>query len=330
MNTNPKPLFLFSLPRSGSTLVQRLLAAHHDIATATEPWILLPYLYTLKNKGIYAEYSHWRLREAIEDFCLEFPNGKNDYLDEIKEFILNLYAKATKNKEKYFLDKTPRYHLIIEEIINLFPDGKFIILWRNPLAVIASLIETFGRGYWNLYDYQVDLFDGLENLIANYQKYPDRIHAVRYEDIVANPEQECQRMFANLNLSFNAEIVENLDRVQLKGIYGDRTGVKQYQSVSDRSLEKWKSILNNPIRKAWCRQYLQWIGNERLALMGYKMEQLMEQLNTAPLSMENVPSDLKKIIFDRLNASMEYNTFQSRVKTVKKSQSWWKLEAPYS
>ncbi|MBA3701438.1 MAG: sulfotransferase [Rubrobacteraceae bacterium] len=42
------PLFLLSLPRSGSTLAQRFLAAHDAIATASEPWILLPYFYTLR------------------------------------------------------------------------------------------------------------------------------------------------------------------------------------------------------------------------------------------------------------------------------------------
>jgi hypothetical protein len=45
MSARPTPLFLLSLPRSGSTLAQRILAAHAGIATTSEPWILLPYLY---------------------------------------------------------------------------------------------------------------------------------------------------------------------------------------------------------------------------------------------------------------------------------------------
>jgi hypothetical protein len=45
MSARPTPLFLLSLPRSGSTLAQRILAAHGGIATTSEPWILLPYLY---------------------------------------------------------------------------------------------------------------------------------------------------------------------------------------------------------------------------------------------------------------------------------------------
>src|SRR5688500_15750036 len=66
--TPPTPLFLLSLPRSGSTLAQRILAAHEAIATASEPWILLPYLYTLRERGAYAEYNHRVLVRAVEDF----------------------------------------------------------------------------------------------------------------------------------------------------------------------------------------------------------------------------------------------------------------------
>ena len=78
MSARPTPLFLFSLPRSGSTLAQRILAAHGGIATTSEPWILLPYLYTLRDNGIYAEYNHRSLISAIEDFYEMLPGGRED------------------------------------------------------------------------------------------------------------------------------------------------------------------------------------------------------------------------------------------------------------
>src|SRR3712207_7451790 len=80
--TKLTPLFLFSLPRSGSTLAQRILAAHEPIATASEPWILLPYLYTLREHGVYAEYNHRILVQAVEDFCAVLPGGRDDYRSE--------------------------------------------------------------------------------------------------------------------------------------------------------------------------------------------------------------------------------------------------------
>jgi len=49
------PIFIFSLPRSGSTLMERILATHPAVGTASEPWILLPFLYTRIRDGVYAE-----------------------------------------------------------------------------------------------------------------------------------------------------------------------------------------------------------------------------------------------------------------------------------
>ncbi|MFV1990599.1 MAG: sulfotransferase, partial [Acidimicrobiales bacterium] len=48
-----RPAFLLSLPRSGSTLLQRLLGAHSMVATVAEPWLLIPPLYALRDEGVY-------------------------------------------------------------------------------------------------------------------------------------------------------------------------------------------------------------------------------------------------------------------------------------
>jgi hypothetical protein len=70
------PIFLLSLPRSGSTLVQRVLAAHDGVATAAEPWILLPQIYALRTEGAYAEYGHALATRAIGDFARNLDGGE--------------------------------------------------------------------------------------------------------------------------------------------------------------------------------------------------------------------------------------------------------------
>ena len=99
-----RPIFLFSLPRSGSTLLQRMLATHAEIATATEPWFLLPYLYTLRENGAYAEYGHSTMVAAIRDLCDDLPNGRADYLAQVRQLALGLYENLT-STETYFLDR---------------------------------------------------------------------------------------------------------------------------------------------------------------------------------------------------------------------------------
>src|SRR5215217_1222403 len=133
-----KPIFIFSLPRTGSTLLQRVLSAHNEVSSVAEPWVLLPLLYSLRKNGAYSEYGNNLMVSAVEDFCSELPNGRDDYLFEIRECVLRLYQKVSKSSDSpsYFLDKTPRYHLVADDIVQMFPDGKFILLWRHPLSVI--------------------------------------------------------------------------------------------------------------------------------------------------------------------------------------------------
>jgi Sulfotransferase family len=303
MTSNPKPLFLFSLPRSGSTLFQRILASHEKISTVSEPSILLPYLYTLRTTGIYAEYGHKLVVEAIEDFTHQLPNGMGDYLAELGAFALRLYAKAAKKDAVYFLDKTPRYHLVVQDVIRMFPEGKFIFLWRNPLAIAASMTETWGTpDKWKLHTAEVDLFAGLANLVATYEIHASKVCALRYEDLLINPEDQCRRIFAYLDLSFNPELLSRFGNVQLDGRQGDREGMQWYQTLSKEPLNKWKRVFNNPIRKAWCSRYLRWIGRERLKVMGYDLDQLMDDLNRTPSSMRWIALDLVRFPYCALRS----------------------------
>jgi hypothetical protein len=292
LSTEPTPLFLLSLPRSGSTLAQRILAAHEAIATASEPWVLLPYLYTLRERGVYAEYNHRVLVRAVEDFCDVLPHGREDYVGEIRELALRLYRKASPAGTRYFLDKTPRYHLVSDEIIAAFPEGRYLLLWRNPLAVVASLIETWSAGKWNLYRFKVDLFDGIENLFRTYEDHEDRVHAVRYEALITRPQEIWGGVFRYLGLPFDGSVLSRFGDVELAGRWGDHSGAERYAGMSREPLEGWKRVLNNPVRKAWCRRYLRWIGRERLAVMGYDLDALTAELDAVPMSYRRVGSDL--------------------------------------
>jgi hypothetical protein len=291
MIVEPTPIFILSLPRSGSTLAQRILAAHEPIATASEPWILLPYLYTLQEQGIYAEYSHRALVQAVKDFCAVLPDGRSDYVAEIRRFALRLYGRASPEGTRYFVDKTPRYHLISDEIATAFPDGKYIFLWRNPLAVVASIMETWANGKWNLYRFKVDLFEGVENLTRTFERYGERAHAVQYEALIANPEETWGGVFRYLDMTFDRSALERFGSVELTGRWGDHSGTQKYTKVSADPLEGWRRTLNNPIRKEWCRRYLRWIGRDRLAMMGYDLDALMADLDALPTSFRRVGSD---------------------------------------
>jgi hypothetical protein len=291
MGNELKPLFLFSLPRSGSTLCQRILGAHHDIGTAYEPFILLPFLYSLREKGVYSEYYHEHAAIGIQDFCSEFPNGVNDYLAEMRNFVLRLYKKAANENVKYFLDKTPYYSWIVEDIIRLFPEGKFIFLWRNPLSIVSSIMESWNGGRWNLYKHDMYLYEGLDNLISAYQNYAQISVQIRYEDVITNPILEWQRVFNYLELEFDPEQLRRFSDIKFNARLATDPDLKKYTALSQEPLQKWREILANPIRKIWCRRYLRWIGRERLSLMGYDLDELLAELDVAHSTLRFMASD---------------------------------------
>ena len=296
----PKPLFIFSLPRSGSTLLQRILAADSRIASVAEPWVLLPFIYALREQGVRAEYSHYWANFALKDLIRELPNGKQDYLSVVGAAMRELYRQAAKNKDaRYFLDKTPRYALIADEIIETFPDGKFVFLWRNPLAIVSSMVETWGGGQWDVSMCEIDLFDGMVNLIDSYQAHAAVALSVRYEDFLQLPEQGLSRIAEYLELDLDPCVLKNFSQVHFSGELVDPTGVRNYRAVDTAPLEKWKAVINNPLRKRWCRRYLNWLGEERLRIMGYDLNKLMHELDSVEVTLRNLPRDVMRMFNPR-------------------------------
>jgi len=307
-----KPIFIFSLPRSGSTLLQRILATSEDISTKSEPWILLPFLYALKEKGVYAEYSHFGVYKALQDLCKEMPNGEEDYLHAVRTAMLQIYDTLSGENEKYFLDKTPRYTLIANELEKTFPDDKFIYLWRNPLSIVASIVETFYDGKWKIFHSKVDLYDGMENLLSTFETHSGRRFAIKYEDLVVDPESSLVRLERYLNLEDSLNL-DTFSTVKLKGLMGDPTGIKKYRSISTKSLDGWKSIISNPWRKHWCRRYLEWIGEERLSFMGYELKELLAELDRAPNRWMGVVPDFFYSLYGELYCFFEFKIIKDKI-----------------
>ncbi|MGA2455492.1 MAG: sulfotransferase [Solirubrobacteraceae bacterium] len=291
-----QPIFIFSVPRSGSTLVQRIIAAHDEVATVSEPWLVLPYAYTLRRHGVSAEYQHPLMVDAITDFCSELPAMEEDYRSALRECILGLYEKAASSEARYFLDKSPPYCLVSEEIMSLFPEAKCIFLWRNPLSIVASIIETWEP--WRPTLFREDLFIGLPRLVSAYTAASSRAHSVRFEDLVGGDQCQWSALMDYIGIPFQRDTLHSFSEVKLSGRMGDPTGRRQYSSLSSEPEQKWRRTLANPLRMEWARRYLNFLGSARLATMGYDYERLRSDLDSQPASTSALLPDLKRLVED--------------------------------
>lgn len=292
------PVFLLSLPRSGSTLLQRLMSVHPAISTKSEPWIALPVFFALKHTGLTSIYSHMTLSSHVNNYVDSLPEGINDYYASAASFLRDLYARSSTDGARYFVDKTPRYHLIVNELLAAFPDAKFIFLWRNPVAVSASMIQTYGKGKWCLYMFMVDLYGGIESLAKAYSENKERVLSVSYESLVTDADNQTARILSYLGLEGDSSLSSGLKDADI--MWGDRTGQFKYQNVSTDSIDSWKEVMSTPYRKAWAKNYLHWIGQDRLELMGYDMDELLAGIQDTPAQYRYLLSDIVRATYGKI------------------------------
>jgi len=127
--------------------------------------------------------------------------------------------------------------------------------------------------------------------------------------MILNPEQSLKGVFDYLELSFDPVILDGYSKIKLHG----RGGISnynnlEYQTMSLDPIAKWRNVITNPLRKMYCRRYLRWIGQERLAIMGYDLDDLLNQLNVVPFDFQYFFSDLYWIPYGKI-----YPIFEPRI-----------------
>ena len=270
------PIFLISLPRSGSTFLQKILMSHPEIASTAEPWFLLPLCHMRKKQGVFTYYGHTQAVNAFKR--IEKDCGK-DFIDyRIAEFATSVYDEYAQNNESYFLDKTPRYYHILDDLIRIFPDAKFIVLIRNPISVFASSITGLkGDSVRRLDHLDRDLHQGPEKIAHFAEKYKNQLYLVRYEDLITDTENSIKSICKYLKIDYSRDLVDHSFSVQLKG-HGDHIGARKYKNVTN-TLDKWKTVINTPYRKLRLKKLLQRYSASYLKLGEYDRALLIDELN---------------------------------------------------
>ena len=277
------PIFLFSLPRSGSTLLQRILSTHADISSKSELWFLLPHIEALTNKFTFSQYSNNSLKNATKALLEQLPRGEDDYYQAIRALSDYLYQQLSKNDEKYLLDKTPRYYLIINEIVKIYPEAKFIFLFRNPLAIAASIIESFNRDRLGDYRHRIDLYLGPKMLADGYEHIKDRSIVIRYEDFVSEPSSTLEGLCEYLEIPFYDDMLTKFSEVPV-GKLGDQFGSNRYNVLEPSRIENWRRVFSTSYRKQFLLNYLDEIGCFPVETFGYDYDDLKRKVEESDVS----------------------------------------------
>ena len=194
---DPAPIFVVGLPRSGSTLVEQILASHSQVEGTME----LPDLFALARS----------LEPGAETLGFTaYPDALAALAPDQLRALGEAYIERTRIQRKlgrpFFIDKMPNNFMHIGMIELILPRAKVIDTRRGAMATCFSAFKQhFARGQNFSYD--------LEELGRYYRDYvrlmerldraaPGRTHRVSYEALVADTEGEVRRLLAYCGLNF--------------------------------------------------------------------------------------------------------------------------------
>lgn len=273
-------IFIISQPRSGSTLLQRILAGHPDIQTSAETWLMLHPVYGQKDSGISAEYGANFRREAVEEFVEHYADAPDVMDDANREWARVLYNSALKKSgRKLFLDKTPRYFYIVPELYRLFPKARFIFLLRNPMAVLASELSTYVKGDWPVLSvFAPDLVEAPRLILDSKDSMGENAITVRYEEFVVEPEKALKRLCDQMQITYHQNMIEYGDTPAPIGKMNDPVGIHQHTRPSSIGVDRWKSMADTPQHAHLAQCYLRTLGKPIISRLGYDYDEITNDL----------------------------------------------------
>ncbi len=237
----PAPIFVVGLPRSGSTLVEQILASHSRIEGTME----LPDIFAMVG----------RLKDAAAkpfypDVLAALTPAERTTLGEEYLARTRIHRKLGR---PLFIDKMPNNFLQIGFIALILPKAKIIDVRRHPMACGFSCFKQhFARGQgftYSLSDIGRYYHDYVE-LMAHYDSVlPGRIHHIQYEALVADLETNVRQLLDYCGLAYE----ENCLRFyQNDRIVRTASSEQVRMPIFSDALEHWRHYEKwlEPLRKA--------------------------------------------------------------------------------
>ncbi|MGK7895452.1 MAG: sulfotransferase [Xenococcus sp. (in: cyanobacteria)] len=249
-------LFIVGCPRSGTTLLQSLLAAHPQIASFPESHFfesLAPINPLIRSLGMglasgqraKKRFKHFLSiieREKMEEYLPSFPLFMSQYANAFVQVLDELTEEQGKS---LWIEKTPGHLKQIELIEKLVKEAKFLHIVRNGADSVASLYQVYQKhsqwgGARNI-DECISRWTEDVEITRNY--LPKENHTlVRYEELVANTQEAIADVCSFLNVPFEPVMLQEYGNAAQKVVRKD---------------ESWKASVGEPIKNVNGRKLYQ-------------------------------------------------------------------------
>jgi tetratricopeptide (TPR) repeat protein len=195
-----QPVFIVGMPRSGTTLVERILSSHSRLVSIGE-FTEFPRLYGIKLRDQVAQDTSRSPAQASLD--IDFAALGRAYCRAARELAGETTA---------FVDKLPYNFMYCGYILAALPNARLIHLTRHPLDTCYAIYKTL---FFGAYSFSYDL-DELASYYISYRRQmahwhavaPGRILDVSYETLVRDPETQIRRLIDWCGLPWEDSVLE--------------------------------------------------------------------------------------------------------------------------
>lgn len=239
--TGEAPIFIVGLPRTGTTLVERILGNHSQVHSAGELPALSEAIGAAVERNSPMRSEGW-LGYAAALADLEGESIARDYLAR---------SRSMRGDKARFSDKQTTNFFYCALILRAFPKARIVHLTRHPLAACYAIYKTrfygtftFGNDLSELGDFYV----GYRRLMAHWHRVlPGRILDLAYEEVVSALEPSTRRLLDYVGLPFEQGCLE-FHRNPTPTMTASSVQVRQ--PLYDSSLQQWRNYADElaPLR----------------------------------------------------------------------------------
>lgn len=229
----PVPIFIVGLPRSGTTLVERVVGNNDDVAQGGELFCFAAALH--EHLGVQSPAGamlSMAPAELLQDRAVDWPAVGRRYLE------LTAYRRGGR---RFHTDKFPFNFLLLPWIAAALPQARIVHVRRDPLdTCFSNLKHLFARSYGASYsqDDMARYYRGYHGLMRGWHdRLRNRILDIRLETLVADPETTTRRMLEFCGLPPNPDawrIERNTQPVSTA------SAVQVRQPINDRGIGAWR------------------------------------------------------------------------------------------